>query len=899
MQDAEKEKLVQYLRRAAQELLEARGRLAEAERQRSEPIAIVSMACRLPGGVADPDALWRLLDAGVDATSDFPTDRGWDLERLFDPSGDSSGKSVARRGGFLHDATAFDAAFFGISPREALAMDPQQRLALELAWETLERAGLDPRSLRGSDAGVFLGVMYHDYASRLTKAPADVEPYLGIGSAGSVVSGRVAYALGLHGPAITLDTACSSSLVALHHAALALRSGDCSLALVGGLTVMATPSTFVEFSRQRGLAPDGRCKPYAHAADGTAFAEGAALLLLERLSDARRLGHPVLALVRGSAVNQDGASNGLTAPHGPAQERVVRKALEAAGLQPNDLDAVEGHGTGTRLGDPIEAQALLATYGRARPPEAEPLWLGSLKSNLGHTQAAAGVAGVLKMVLAMRHGRLPPTLHVDAPSAHVDWSEGRVQLLTEGRAWPSTGRARRCAVSSFGVSGTNAHVVLELDPRDDPSTETADDPVAKAAGAAVTANAPSPEADESGAPLAWALSARSEPALRAQAERLLTWVRERPALRPLDLAFALATSRSAFEQRAALLGRSRDALLAGLDALAHGTTPEEGSGAALVRGVAAPAHLAFVFSDQGLQAQGAADELARRFPAFANALTEVRSELERAGQSVGAFTSAKPPASNSPLAQLAYDIALGRLFEAWGAKPTHFIGHELGLLAAAHLSGMLSLSDAATLLAAVRQLVGGAASEQASATFRAAIRRLALSPGRVPVVVGPERRRVGADDLGSPEFWLRLSSGPGALAKSLRAFLSDGTNTALLVGAEAPHLATIGGAPPRPAGSAPALVSAFRAAVEPAASVLAAAFSLFVRGFDLSFQEVFAGRSARVAPLPTYAFQRSRYWLDAKAPSEAGASPRRVASAGNGWERIRASFRQDEAARGR
>ncbi|HEY5262464.1 MAG TPA: type I polyketide synthase, partial [Solirubrobacteraceae bacterium] len=708
------EQVVDALRASTREVKRLRSqnrRLLAASR---EPLAIIGMSCRLPSGADSPEQLWRLLARGGDAISSFPADRGWDVDRLYDPDPAKQGTSYVREGGFLHDAAEFDAEFFKISPREALAMDPQQRLLLEASWEALEDAGIDPTSMRGTRAGVFTGLMQPDYLARLQledpRESAELggqEGYLGTGSAASVVSGRIAYVLGLEGPAISVDTACSSSLVAIHLAAQALRGNECSLAFASGVTVLSTPTIFREFSRQRVLAPDGRCKPFADGADGTGMSEGVGVVLLERLSDARRLGHDVLAIVRGSAVNHDGASNGLTAPNGPSQQRVIRQALANAGLSASDVDALEAHGTGTRLGDPIEAQALMATYGLDRPSE-RPLWLGSVKSNLGHTQAAAGVAGVIKMVMAMRHETLPRTLHVDAPSNEIDWSSGSVSLLTEPVPWPhKDGAPRRAGVSSFGISGTNAHVILEEAPRalsDGPASVTSQPDDA-------TGEQALPMSDEGQAPphgqpagvlgegaTVWVLSGREDAALRAQAQRLSTYLEGGDAPEIAAVGVALARKRTAFEQRAAVFGCERHELLDGVRAVAEGKA--DGN---VLRGSARRAgSTVFTFPGQGSQWVGMGVDLLESSPLF-------RERLAECEQALGQFfdwsiESALRGGADAPSLEridvvqpvlFAVIVSLAALWRACGVHPAAVVGHSQGEVAAVYVAGGLSLEDAA------------------------------------------------------------------------------------------------------------------------------------------------------------------------------------------------------------
>ncbi|MEU9233192.1 type I polyketide synthase [Streptomyces subrutilus] len=702
-----------------------------------EPIAIVGMACRLPGGVAGPEDLWQLLEERREGMTAFPEDRGWDLEGLYDPNPDSAGTSYTTKGGFLHEAARFDAGFFGISPNEALAMDPQQRLLLEASWEALERAGIDPTAAQGSNIGVFSGVSIHDYVESLTQVPAELEGFVTTATAGSVASGRVSYTFGFEGPAVTVDTACSSSLVAMHLAAQALRQGECSMALAGGVAVMGSPIGVLGMSRQRGLAGDGRCKAYGDGADGTVLSEGVALVVLERLSVARERGHRVLAVLRGSAVNQDGASNGLTAPNGPSQQRVIRKALDSAGLSPSEVDAVEGHGTGTALGDPIEAQALLATYGRDRDPE-QPLWLGSLKSNIGHTQAAAGVAGVIKMVQALRHGIMPATLHADEPSKQVDWSEGAIELLTEAREWPRGGRPRRVGVSSFGISGTNAHLILEEAPADPAET------------------LPAEPAPAGVVPLV--VSARSAASLAGQAERLAAFVESAEGVSPADIAGALLSDRAVFGERAVVVAESGEEALAGLRALAQGESPA-GVVSGSAAGSGAPGKAVWVFPGQGSQWAGMGRELLDSSPVFAERIAECAAALEPYvdWSLLDVLRGETEPELMERVdvlqpASFAVMVGLAAVWKSVGVKPDAVLGHSQGEIAAACVAGALSLQDAARVVALRSQAIakdlagrGGMASVALSEDE--AVARIARWADRVEVaaVNGPSSVVVAGD----------------------------------------------------------------------------------------------------------------------------------------------------------
>ncbi|MGC7095470.1 SDR family NAD(P)-dependent oxidoreductase [Amycolatopsis lurida] len=897
----DEEKLVEYLKWVTADLHETRRRLEEAEAGRHEPIAVVGMACRFPGGVSSPEDLWALLSGGTDAIGGFPTDRGWDLSVL---AGDGQGQSATLQGGFLYDAAEFDPGFFGISPREALAMDPQQRLLLEVSWEAIERAGIDPLSLRGSRTGVFAGTNGQDYGHVLIASQEDVEGHAGMGTSASVISGRLSYTFGLEGPAVTVDTACSSSLVAMHLAGHALRSGECSLALASGVTVMTTSSNFAGFTRQGGLAPDGRCKAFSDSADGTGWSEGIGVLLLEKLSDAQRNGHPVLAVVRGSAVNQDGASNGLSAPNGPSQREVIRAALVSAGLSSSDVDAVEAHGTGTTLGDPIEAQALLATYGQDRE---RPLLLGAVKSNLGHTQAAAGVAGAIKTIMALNHDELPRTLHVTEPSSHVDWSAGKVQLLTEPTPWPDAGRARRAGVSSFGVSGTNAHVILEQAPPAEVTTEPA-------------------SVRTELVPLL--VSGKSEAALDAQIARVTALSDHSP----VDVGYSLATTRSQFEHRAVLVG------------------PTE-----LARGTASHRSLAVLFTGQGSQRIGMGRELYSRFPVFAGALDEVLAGLasvtnvafETPDVSKATFvTSAEGlrevmwdgsadrlnETGYAQPALFALEVALYRLVESWGIRPDYLAGHSIGEIAAAHVAGVLSLEDACTLVSArarlmqalptggamvaikateeeVTPLLGDAVSLAAvngpssvviageddavaaivskfegegRKTSRLSVSHAFHSPLMDPmldefraVVAGltfaePEIPVVTSGDVTSPEYWVRHVRDAVRFADAVGSLVSNGVGAFLELGPDG-VLSALSQESLEDAPRKVAVVPSLRKDRPEEKSLLTALAKLHVSGVRLDWPAYFTGMGARRVDLPTYAFQNQRFWPTGGARPETGA----------------------------
>ncbi|AEM83459.1 type I polyketide synthase [Streptomyces violaceusniger] len=913
-------KLRDYLKRATGHLRAAHGRIQEL--QTPEPIAIVAMNCRYAGDIRSPEDLWQAVAEGRDGMGDFPADRGWDLPNLFDPDPDREGRTYARQGGFLHDVDQFDPAFFGISPREALTMDPQQRLLLEVVWETFERAGIDPGSLRGSDTGIFMGATDFDYARGLTELPEGLEGQMSMGASGAILSGRVAYTLGLEGPAVTVDTMCSSSLVSLHMACQALRQGDCSMALTGGTTVMSTPSGFIEFSRQRALSTSSRCQAFSSTADGTAWGEGVGVLLLERLSDARRNGNTVLAVVRGSAINQDGASNGLTAPNGRAQQRVIRQALANATLSGADVDVVEAHGTGTSLGDPIEANALLATYGKKRPAD-RPLWLGSLKSNIGHTAAAAGVGGVIKMVQAIRHGVLPRTLHVEEPSPNVDWSSGAVELLTHARPWPETGRVRRAGVSAFGASGTNAHAIIEQAPDEEPS------------GTSVEGDAP-----VGGGTVPWVLSAKTESGLRAQAERLMARLAEDPELPPADVGLSLATTRALFDHRAVVVGGGVEDFRGGLTALTRGEP-----GGLVAQGVAGPAGKpVFVFPGQGSQWVGMAVELLDSSPVFAGRLAacevalaefvewSLGEVLRGGGPGLGRVDVVQP-------ALWAVMVSLAEVWRACGVTPAAVVGHSQGEIAAAVVAGGLSLEDGARVVALRSQAIarglaghGGMMSVAQSADrvrerITAWDGRISVAavngPGSIVVSGDPEALRelqaeCEAEDVRAKIIPVDYAS-HSAHVEELRDDLLDLLAPIRPRASDITFHSTVTGTPLDTAGldagywytnlretvelesavralSAagfgtflemsphPVLTMPLQATVEDAVVVgslrrdeggperlLASLGEAFVRGVAVDWAAVFAGLGASVVQLPTYAFQRQRYWLE-QPPAPAAAT---------------------------
>nr|WP_062212866.1 type I polyketide synthase [Streptomyces sp. NBRC 109706] len=917
------EKLRDYLKRATADLRQVRRRVKELEEH--QPIAIIGMACRFPGGVESPEDLWRVVRDGVDTVEKFPTDRDWDLDGLYDPDPDQPGKSYVVEGGFLRDATSFDPAPFGIAPREALAMDPQQRLLLETSWETFERAGIAPTALRGSQIGVFTGTLPSEYTSRIVKAPDEIEIFLGTGNSPSVVSGRIAYSLGLEGPAVSVDTACSSSLVAMHLAAQALRGGECSLALAGGVTVMSTPTSFVLQSRLKGASSDGRCRAFSAAADGFGPGEGVGMLLLERLSDARRNGHRVLAVIRGSAVNQDGASNGLTAPNGPSQQRVIRQALANAGLSAAEVDVVEAHGTGTTLGDPIEAQALLATYGQDRP-EGRPLWLGSVKSNIGHAQAAAGVAGVIKMVMALRAGTLPRTLHVDEPTPKVDWTAGSVELLTEAREWPADGHPRRAGVSSFGISGTNAHLIVE----EAPAEAAVDEPLVPGAGEGPRAwTAPT---------LPWPVSARGAAALTAQAERIADLAERADDTAPADIGWSLLSGRATLEHRAVVWGRDGDELTAGLRAVA-GDSPAINA----TRGVSADdTDVAFLFPGQGGQWIGMGRGLLASSPVFAARLGECEAALAPLvdwsladvlrGEDEGWLerVDVVQPVLWGVM------VSLAALWESVGVSPSVVVGHSQGEIAAAVVAGALTLEDGARVVAlrsaAIRELAGSGGMVSLAAgpekvtellsdtdgvsiaafngpsatvvagdvdeleTLMATAEAAGVRARRVPVDYASHSVHVAAiedrilTDLApiSPRagnvplvsavtgetldttgldaaYWYRNLRQPVRFADALTTVLEQGYRRLVEV---SPHpVLTMGVqevAEERDAGGL-VVVGTLRRDEDETARLIASAAELWVAGGPVDWAAFYAGRAVRRVDLPTYPFQRQRYWLDSGA----------------------------------
>ncbi|GAA1312929.1 hypothetical protein GCM10009634_81460 [Saccharothrix xinjiangensis] len=956
---ADDDRVLEYLKRVTAELGRTTERLREVEDRAREPIAVVGMSCRFPGGVDSPERLWRLVAEGRDAVAGFPDDRGWPAD-LYHPEPGTPGRTYVREGAFLAGAAEFDAELFGIAPREAQAMDPQHRLLLELAWELFEHAGVDPTSLRDSRTGVFAGVSGSDYARTVVDLPPGLEGHLITGTSGSVASGRVAYTFGLRGPAVTVDTACSSSLVALHLAARSLRAGECDLAVAGGVSVMATPATFIGFAGQRGLAPDGRCKSFAAAADGTGWGEGVGLLLVQRLSDAVRDGRRVLAVLRGSAVNSDGASNGLTAPNAAAQRQVIAEALDAAGLTAAEVDAVEGHGTGTRLGDPVEAEALLATYGRDRPSD-RPLWLGSLKSNIGHTQAAAGVAGVIKMITALHHGVLPRTLHVDRPSDQVDWSTGAVRLLDEQRPWPrAEGRLRRAGVSSFGVSGTNAHVVLEEFPAEpaagatEPSATATPEGIATPAEPATstTAATPAEPAGPRGAAGPWVLSAHSGPALRAAAERLRAHVLDTDP-HPVDVGWSLAAGRAVLEHRAVVFGRDRQELLTGLAALADG----HDAGPGLVSGRAARrSRPVLLFSGQGTEWAGMCRDLLADSPVFARRMAECAEAVERHVDwsllDVVRGAAGAPGLDRVDVLQpvlFSIMVSLAELWRSHGVVPAAVVGHSQGEVAAACVAGALALEDAARVVVvrarALRGLRGRGAMLSVVSPPAQVAELVSRWPGRlwVAAVNGPASITVSGDEDALVELERELARGgvlrwrvPGVDFAAHSGHV-DAIRDEVLAGlagirpraARVPFCSTVTGGPVDTAGLDPDYW--YRNLREPVAldtavaALLGAGHGLFVevspqpvltlgvqdaidasgrdaavigtlrRGDDLDrFRSALAEAwvrgaevdwrpalpGGRAADLPTYPFQRQRFWLDAP-PHE-----RAAAEDGAFWEPV-------------